>query len=150
MYGADDRGRTDTVLPPRDFKSLASAYSATSAKNFYPERSRGNFWRHHPDSNRGIKVLQTCALPLGYGAVSICISIITSKSFFCNDFFSFINIICLFSKNRYENRRLNGYYLTTTPSISAASFNSSIVRGGRVLSEPDCLRPNISPAPRLS
>ena len=26
------------------------------------------FWRHHPDLNRGIKVLQTSALPLGYGA----------------------------------------------------------------------------------
>src|SRR5690606_13401020 len=25
-------------------------------------------WRRHPDSNRGIKVLQTSALPLGYGA----------------------------------------------------------------------------------
>jgi hypothetical protein len=24
--------------------------------------------RRHPDSNRGIKVLQTSALPLGYGA----------------------------------------------------------------------------------
>ena len=26
-------------------------------------------WRCHPDSNRGIKVLQTFALPLGYGTV---------------------------------------------------------------------------------
>ena len=26
-------------------------------------------WRHHPDSDRGIKVLQTSALPLGYGAI---------------------------------------------------------------------------------
>ena len=26
------------------------------------------FWRHHPDLNWGIKVLQTSALPLGYGA----------------------------------------------------------------------------------
>ena len=25
-------------------------------------------WRHHPDLNWGIKVLQTSALPLGYGA----------------------------------------------------------------------------------
>ena len=29
------------------------------------------FWRHHPDLNRGIKVLQTSALPLGYGAILI-------------------------------------------------------------------------------
>ena len=28
-----------------------------------------DFWRHHPDLNWGIKVLQTSALPLGYGAV---------------------------------------------------------------------------------
>ena len=27
------------------------------------------FWRRHPDLNRGIRVLQTRALPLGYGAV---------------------------------------------------------------------------------
>ena len=25
-------------------------------------------WRRHPDLNRGVKVLQTFALPLGYGA----------------------------------------------------------------------------------
>ena len=30
-YGAGDRGRTGTLLPARDFKSLASAYSATPA-----------------------------------------------------------------------------------------------------------------------
>ena len=29
----------------------------------------GLFWRRHPDLNWGIKVLQTSALPLGYGAV---------------------------------------------------------------------------------
>ena len=28
------------------------------------------FWRRHPDLNRGIKVLQTLALPLGYSAAS--------------------------------------------------------------------------------
>ena len=28
-------------------------------------------WRHHPDLNRGVKVLQTSALPLGYGAKKI-------------------------------------------------------------------------------
>ena len=29
------------------------------------------FWRRHPDLNRGIKVLQTSALPLGYDALII-------------------------------------------------------------------------------
>ena len=29
----------------------------------------GIFWRRHPDLNRGIKVLQTSALPLGYVAI---------------------------------------------------------------------------------
>ena len=28
-------------------------------------------WRRHPDSNRGMKVLQTLALPLGYGATMV-------------------------------------------------------------------------------
>ena len=31
-------------------------------------RRLGIFWRHHPDLNWGIEVLQTFALPLGYGA----------------------------------------------------------------------------------
>ena len=29
------------------------------------------FWRRHSDLNRGIEVLQTCALPLGHGAENI-------------------------------------------------------------------------------
>ena len=29
-------------------------------------------WRRHPDLNRGIKVLQTLALPLGYSAILAC------------------------------------------------------------------------------
>ena len=31
LLGAENRGRTDTEFPPRDFKSLASAYSAIPA-----------------------------------------------------------------------------------------------------------------------
>ena len=34
-YGAANRDRTGTVLPPRDFKSLASASSAMAADNSY-------------------------------------------------------------------------------------------------------------------
>ncbi len=33
-------------------------------------RIQASIWRRHPDLNWGIKVLQTSALPLGYGAVS--------------------------------------------------------------------------------
>ncbi len=33
------------------------------------------FWRRHPDLNWGIRVLQTRALPLGYGAVPFAASI---------------------------------------------------------------------------
>ena len=36
-----------------------------------PFRHFGSFWRHHPDSDWGIKVLQTSALPLGYGAITL-------------------------------------------------------------------------------
>ena len=32
---------------------------------------RGLFWRHHPDLNWGIKLLQSFALPLGYGATRL-------------------------------------------------------------------------------
>ncbi len=34
-----------------------------------PTLQRLAMWRCHPDLNRGIKVLQTFALPLGYGTV---------------------------------------------------------------------------------
>ena len=44
------------LVCPRDFKSLASAYSAIPA----------DYLRGWPESNRRIKVLQTSALPLGY------------------------------------------------------------------------------------
>ena len=47
------------LLSPRDFKSRASASSATSA---------WIVWRRHSDLNWGIEVLQTSALPLGYAA----------------------------------------------------------------------------------
>ena len=30
------------------------------------------YWRRHPDLNRGIKLLQSSALPLGYVAVTAC------------------------------------------------------------------------------
>ena len=32
---------------------------------------RTKIWRCHPDSDRGMKVLQTFALPLGYGTINI-------------------------------------------------------------------------------
>ena len=34
-----------------------------------PHTAEVSFWRRHPDLNRGIKVLQTHALPLGYVAI---------------------------------------------------------------------------------
>ena len=35
----------------------------------FPNFVREGFWRRHPDLNRGIRVLQTRALPLGYDAI---------------------------------------------------------------------------------
>ena len=32
-------------------------------------QSAGAFWRRHPESNQGIKDLQSSALPLGYAAM---------------------------------------------------------------------------------
>ena len=37
------------------------------------------FWRRHPDLNWGIEVLQTSALPLGYGAVLNCTLSLSKK-----------------------------------------------------------------------
>ena len=60
FIGAGDRGRTDTRSPSRDFKSRASAYSATPAKKMEAP----------PGFEPGVKDLQSSALPLGYGALS--------------------------------------------------------------------------------
>ena len=70
--------------------SYAQSLWITSAKMYFPKGKRGkklknsvraasllrvrsfsDHWRRHPDLNRGIKVLQTFALPLGYSAVYI-------------------------------------------------------------------------------
>ncbi len=57
--GAGDRTRTGTgIAYPRDFKSLASACSATPAKKMEAT----------PGFEPGIKDLQSSALPLGYVA----------------------------------------------------------------------------------
>ena len=57
-YGARGRNRTGTVLPPRDFKSLASTSFATRAdfagivqKQCW--KTNGRIWRLSPESNRG-------------------------------------------------------------------------------------------------
>ena len=56
--GAENRTRTGTDVTPRDFKSLASAYSATSAS-----------LAASPGIEPGMKALQASALPLGYDAI---------------------------------------------------------------------------------
>ena len=48
--------------------SLPSSKSTKTTKNTETLSDfRAVYWRCHPDSNWGIKVLQTFALPLGYG-----------------------------------------------------------------------------------
>ena len=58
------------------FKSLASAYSTTAAysvkKITLHQRGAELFLEAPPRFELGIKVLQTRALPLGYGAISAC------------------------------------------------------------------------------
>ena len=61
--------------------------SAITYQSFGLDKNKGLpkksfiFWRHHPDLNRGIKVLQTSALPLGYGAIFILVKNRTLKVF---------------------------------------------------------------------
>ena len=89
-FGAENRGRTDTMFPSRDFKSLASAYSAIPAKksNFslyfakiivtqgfeFVNKNKRQYRRlffleASPRLELGVRILQTLALPLGYDAV---------------------------------------------------------------------------------
>ncbi len=62
----------------------------TSLKKRLVETSRF-FWRRHPDSDWGIKVLQTSALPLGYGAVCTCTAF-QNASRILPHFLSFVNL----------------------------------------------------------
>ena len=49
------------AAPPSDMRCIS--------KKSDPNEFGSDRWRHHPDSDRSIKVLQTFALPLGYGAI---------------------------------------------------------------------------------
>ena len=60
-FGADDRTRTGTELPPRDFKSLASAISPHRLMKKGSCAARTFIWRHHPDLNWGLSFCR--ALP---------------------------------------------------------------------------------------
>ena len=55
---------------PRAFESPkgGAALWAAEPKKEAPAKQVLLFWRRHPDLNRGIRVLQTLALPLGYVA----------------------------------------------------------------------------------
>ena len=62
-----------TSLPKETSRTKCASRSA-QAEHIVPNKrallSQCSFvWRRHPDLNRGIRVLQTRALPLGYGAV---------------------------------------------------------------------------------
>ena len=50
-------------------KTKLGVMRATSKKKTLHRLRCRVFWRRHPDLNRGIKVLQTLALPLGYSAI---------------------------------------------------------------------------------
>ena len=61
---------TPTFLTEPIFSTHTAAVKRkASLHNEKTDASHRFFWRRHPDLNRGIKVLQTSALPLGYVAV---------------------------------------------------------------------------------
>ena len=69
-------GGERSSIPPFSSRGdcLHDCYSATETpekqqKTRKPSGFPCFYWRRHPDSNWGIKILQTFALPLGYGAV---------------------------------------------------------------------------------
>ena len=50
------------------FRTISAPHACSKDK---PERIAfgSSEWRRHPDLNRGVRVLQTLALPLGYSAI---------------------------------------------------------------------------------
>ena len=62
-------GKDDVVRQMRGTERLFQVIYDIAKKNYEIHKVSRNFlWRRHPDLNRGIKVLQTSALPLGYVA----------------------------------------------------------------------------------
>ncbi len=59
-------GATQTAASRLSISSILHYVSKTKTAHY---RVPFSFWRRHPESNWGIKVLQTSALPLGYGAL---------------------------------------------------------------------------------
>ena len=53
--------RVPQGIPWKDFRSIERGAGLAPSMN----------WRRHPDSNRGIRVLQPLALPLGYAAIRL-------------------------------------------------------------------------------
>src|SRR5436190_14904986 len=69
--GAPGGSRTWAAVPLMKEQGLAAAGARLARVTVRRGRSRRVArlkWRRHPDSNRGIRVLQTLALPLGYAA----------------------------------------------------------------------------------
>ena len=62
VFGADDGKRTRDLILTKDVRYRLCHISKFASG--FPDAN----WRRHPESNWGIKVLQTSALPLGYGA----------------------------------------------------------------------------------
>ena len=74
-YGAESRTRTGTSLHSRDFKSLASTYSAIPAHHF---------WRRHPDLNRGSRFCRPVPYHLAMPPHIIQLSTTISKQSKCS------------------------------------------------------------------
>lgn len=59
--------------PPKEVSTpenrIKSGFSGIEKERFSFIKISVLMWRHHPDLNRGIKLLQSSALPLGYGAL---------------------------------------------------------------------------------
>ena len=74
MCSASSRAKR-TSLPKETSRTKCASRSA-QAEHIVPKQKAlltkcFLFWRRHPDLNWGIKVLQTSALPLGYGAIQL-------------------------------------------------------------------------------
>ena len=67
ISSARRRPRPQSRPQPRRERLTALPYRPRVTKKASP-KTMPFAWRRHPDLNRGVKVLQTFALPLGYGA----------------------------------------------------------------------------------
>ena len=79
--GASQTSCAKRASRPKD-TSRSATRNTSFKKSSFVYQKRIFCWRRHPDLNRGMRVLQTLALPLGYSAAKLLVSSVLYHNYF--------------------------------------------------------------------